>query len=70
MLPWSPRVDSPLGIWSMDADATTLYLGGDFTRFGSTTGLGHLAQILPPSARTAPTAVPELVGTPYDGRSS
>ncbi|GAA1882297.1 fibronectin type III domain-containing protein [Lapillicoccus jejuensis] len=68
VLAWAPRVDSPLGIWSMDADATSLYVGGDFTRFGATTGLGHLAQVVPPSAQSVPAPVTALVGTAYDGR--
>ncbi|HYO31978.1 MAG TPA: PQQ-binding-like beta-propeller repeat protein [Nocardioidaceae bacterium] len=32
VLDFGPRVNSPLGIWALENDATRLYLGGDFTK--------------------------------------
>lgn len=29
---FAPRVNRPLGVWSLDADSNGLYVGGDFTR--------------------------------------
>lgn len=67
LLSWAPRVNSALGVWTMATDGTTLFVGGDFDRFGPTS-VRHLAQVVPPAAQTVPTAVGQLVGTAYDGR--
>jgi hypothetical protein len=32
VLDFGPRINSPLGIWALEHDATRLYLGGDFTK--------------------------------------
>ena len=32
ILSFAPRINSPLGVWALDRDATHLYVGGDFTK--------------------------------------
>ena len=27
-----PRINSPLGVWALDRDASHVYVGGDFTK--------------------------------------
>lgn len=57
---FAPQFNSPLGIWSMAADANHLYVGGDFT---AVTGVPqpHFAEF--PTTQTTPTA-PSLFAQP------
>lgn len=60
---FAPKVNSGLGVWSMAADGTHLYAGGDFTAI---TGVPqpHFAEF--PVTQTAPAA-PTLYAQPGDG---
>jgi hypothetical protein len=52
---FAPQINSPLGVWSLAADATHVYVGGDFT---SVTGVPqlHYAEFLDPAAQGPPGA--------------
>jgi hypothetical protein len=39
--PWAPGANSPLGVFAMANDGTSLELGGDFTKLGSPDSLGQ-----------------------------
>ena len=43
ILPWSPRVNSAMGVWALAHDSSTLLMGGDFTRIGRA-AFAHYAQ--------------------------
>lgn len=64
-LPFAPVVNSALGVWSMGADSTRLYIGGDFTQIDTTAQPGFAA-FVDDSARTAPTSPESLVAAPGD----
>ena len=66
-LDYAPRIDSALGVFDLETDGERLVLGGDFTRFGTTAGVGHLALVLPADLRTPPAPVDALGGHAYDG---
>ncbi|MEO3936279.1 fibronectin type III domain-containing protein [Dermatophilaceae bacterium Soc4.6] len=63
---WQPRVSSPLGVWCMDTDGQSLYVGGDFESFGTTSGVGRLASVIPPAAQRPAGPVVSLQGYAYD----
>lgn len=62
---FAPTVNSSLGVWSVAADPTHLFLGGDFTRV-SGTPQAHIAEFLDPSVQGTPLA-PTLTGRAGDG---
>lgn len=60
----APTVNSSLGVWSVAADPTHLFLGGDFTKVSGTMQ-AHFAEFLDPSVQGAPLP-PALAGRPGD----
>ncbi|WP_162233042.1 fibronectin type III domain-containing protein [Nostocoides japonicum] len=58
-LPFAPVINSALGVWSLASDATHVYVGGDFTKIGST-DQPQFAEFPDSAALTAPGA-PETV---------
>lgn len=66
LLDYAPVVNSALGIWTMATDGRRLFVGGDFDKFGTSAGLGHLATLLPASLQSVPAPVAHLGGEAYD----
>ncbi|HET7475017.1 MAG TPA: fibronectin type III domain-containing protein [Dermatophilaceae bacterium] len=64
-LPYAPVVNSALGVWSMGADATHVYIGGDFTKIGAT-AQPHFAMLPDSAAYTVPGAPEDLSGAAGD----
>lgn len=64
-LPYAPVINSALGVWSLAADATHVYVGGDFTQIGTLEQPGFAA-FTDDAAATAPAAPGELVAAPGD----
>ncbi|MFC7486356.1 fibronectin type III domain-containing protein [Knoellia sp. CPCC 206453] len=60
---WAPRVNSALGIWAMADTPSTLVVGGDFTRTGSSQQ-PRLGEFRDRSAVAVPSAPIDLRGTP------
>ncbi len=65
-LPFAPVINSALGVWSMGADATHVYVGGDFTQIGATAQPGF-ASFVDEAAFTVPAAPEALVAGAGDG---
>lgn len=65
VLAFAPKVNSALGLWSMGADATHLYVGGDFTKIGPVVQ-GHFAQFSDNGAQGVPLAPRSLAGVGGD----
>jgi fibronectin type 3 domain-containing protein len=63
-LAFAPFVDSALGVWALGADATHLYLGGDFDNVGGVV-TPRFAEFIDTTVQTPPTA-PVLTATPGD----
>lgn len=57
---FAPKIDSPLGVWSLGTDAGRLYVGGDFSAI---TGVGQPHFAVFPGTSTAPAA-PGLFAQP------
>lgn len=60
---FAPKINSPLGVWSLGTDATHLYVGGDFTDI---TGVAQPYFAEFPAAKSAPAA-PALFAQPGSG---
>lgn len=61
---FAPTVNSSLGVWSVAADPTHLFVGGDFTKV-SGTPQAHIAEFLDPSVQGTPLP-PSLGGRAGD----
>lgn len=63
VLPYAPKVNSALGIWSMASDATHLYIGGDFTKINGV-DQAHFARFSQAGTESAPLQPRQLSGMP------
>lgn len=52
---FAPQINSPLGVWSLAADATHVYVGGDFTNI-TAVPQPHYAVFLDPAVQGPPAA--------------
>ncbi len=62
---FAPTVNSSLGVWSVAADPTHVFVGGDFTKVNGT-AQAHIAEFLDPSVQGTPLP-PSLAGRVGDG---
>jgi len=64
-LPFAPTVNSALGVWALSSSATSLLMGGDFTKAGGVE-VRRYAQFVDSAAQTVPGA-PVLTATAGNG---
>lgn len=62
-LAYAPRVDSPLGVWTLLARGRSLLVGGDFLNYGKTQQ-PHLAMVVDEADVTGPSRVDGVVALP------